>query len=472
MLYSMFSRGLRAGLGCVFALSILAEDAGSFAEQYRVTANRLIDAALTDKAGMEKLSYLCDRIGNRLSGSAGLERAVAWAAEQMKSDGLSNVVLPRVKVPHWVRGEESASLVEPVAKRLYMLGLGGSVATPKRGITAPVVPVSSFEDLERKGRERIAGKIVLFNVPFETYPRTVEFRTNGPSRAANLGAVATLVRSITPTSIQSPHTGALEYSEGIPKIPAAAVSVEDALMIQRLVDAGNTVTVHLEMEAHTLPEAESANVIGEIPGREKPEEVVVIGGHIDSWDVGTGAQDDGAGIVTALEAAHLIHELGLHPRRTLRVVFWTNEENGGAGGEAYREWVGSNLRNHVAAIEMDSGAEKPTGFGISSLNDLQGPLNRVREIGRLLDRIDAGSVQSGGGGADISPLMRDGVPGLAVRTVGTSYFNWHHSRADTVDKVKLEDLRANIAAMAVMAYVLADMPEPLRPVNFINSARR
>jgi Zn-dependent M28 family amino/carboxypeptidase len=176
--------------------------------------------------------------------------------------------------------------------------------------------------------------------------------------------------------------------------------------------------------------------------------------------------------VTALEAAYLIRELGLHPRRTLRVVFWTNEENGGAGGEAYREWVGREVRNHVAAIEMDSGAEKPTGFGISSLNDLQGPLNRVREIGRLLDRIDAGSVQAGGGGADIAPLMRDGVPGLAVRTVGTSYFNWHHSRADTVDKVKLEDLRANIAAMAVMAYILADMPEPLRPVTFVNSARR
>jgi Zn-dependent M28 family amino/carboxypeptidase len=216
------------------------------------------------------------------------------------------------------------------------------------------------------------------------------------------------------------------------------------------------------MEGRTLPDADSANVIGEIPGREKPEEIVVIGGHIDSWDVGAGAQDDGSGIITALEAAYLIKKLGLQPRRTLRVVFWTNEENGGMGGEAYRDWVGDQVKNHVAAIEMDGGAEKPAGFGISGRSDMQGMLSRVREIGRLLERIDAGSIQPGGGGADISPLMRDGVPGLAVRTVGTHYFDWHHTRSDTTDKVKLEDLRANIAAMAVMAYVLADMPEGLR----------
>jgi hypothetical protein len=412
---------------------------------------------------MEKLSYLCDRIGNRLSGSPALEKAITWAAAQMKQDGLANVTTPLVKVPHWVRGNESASLVEPVNKPLTILGLGGSIATSKKGITAEVVPVSTFEELDKKGKT-VEGKIVLFNVPYEGYGRTVTFRTAGASRAARLGAVAMLVRSITPVSLQSPHTGALEYTQGIPKIPAAAVTIEDAMLMQRLVDAGNTVTVHLEMEARTLPDADSANVIGEIPGREKPEEVVVIGGHIDSWDVGAGAQDDGSGIITALEAAYLIHKLGLQPRRTLRVVFWTNEENGGMGGEAYRDWVGDQVKNHVAAIEMDGGAEKPAGFGISGRSDMQGMLARVREIGRLLERIDAGSIQSGGGGADISPLMRDGVPGLAVRTVGTHYFDWHHTRADTIDKVKLEDLRANIAAMAVMAYVLADMPDGLRQV--------
>jgi Zn-dependent M28 family amino/carboxypeptidase len=444
---------------------LFAQNAGDLTEQYHDSASKLIEASLADQGGMQKLAYLCDRIGHRLSGSQELEKAVVWAAAQMKADGLVNVVTPRVKVPHWVRGNESAALIEPVAHPLTILGLGESVATPKRGITAQVVPVSSFEDLEKKGRAAIEGKIVLFNVPYESYNRTVVYRTAGPSRAARLGAVAALVRSITPVSIQSPHTGALEYAEGFPKIPAAAVTIEDALLIQRLVDAGNSVVVHLEMEAHMLPDAESANVIGEIPGRERPDEVVVIGGHLDSWDVGAGAQDDGTGCITALEAAHIIHQLGMVPRRTLRVVFWTNEENGGAGGEAYRKWAGDTVKDHVAAIEMDGGAEKPTGFGLSASGDLQSMLGRVREIGALLDRIDATSIEPGGGGADIAPIMTDGVPGLALRTVGTHYFDWHHTRADTTDKVKLEDLRANIAAMAVMAYVLADMPAPLRQVT-------
>jgi carboxypeptidase Q len=450
---------------CIVAWTpiLFAQEGQSLTDRYRETATKLIDAALLDNAGMDKLAYLCDRIGNRLSGSPGLEKAVAWAAMQMKQDGLANIVTPSVKVPHWIRGNESASMLEPVNKPLTILGLGGSIATPKKGITAQVVPVSSFDELDKKGKA-VAGKIVLLNVPYEGYGRTVTYRYLGASRAARLGAVAMLVRSITPVSIQSPHTGALDYTPGIAKIPAAAVTVEDATLMQRLVDAGNEVTVHLEMEARTLPDADSANVIGEIPGREKPEEIVVIGGHLDSWDVGAGAQDDGSGCITALEAAYLIKKLGLQPRRTLRVVFWTNEENGGMGGDAYRAWVGDQVKNHVAAIEMDGGAEKPTGFGISGRNDLQGMLARVREIGRLLDRVDAGSIQPGGGGADISPIMADGVPGLAVRTVGTHYFDWHHTRADTTDKVNLDDLRANIAAMAVMAYVLADMPEALRQV--------
>jgi Zn-dependent M28 family amino/carboxypeptidase len=451
--------------GSALAASLFAQNAGTLTEQYRDPASKLIDASLSDQGGMDKLAYLCDRIGNRLSGSPGLEKAVAWAAAQMKADGLTNVVTPRVKVPHWVRGNESAALLEPVNRPLTILGLGGSIATPKRGITAEVVPVASFEDLDHRSRASIEGKIVLFNVPYEGYNRTVAYRTTGPSRAARLGAVAALVRSVTPLSLQSPHTGALEYSDGFPKIPAAAVTIEDALLIQRLVDTGNPVVAHLEMEAHTLPDADSANVIGEIPGRERPDEIVVIGGHLDSWDVGAGAQDDGTGCITALEAAHIIHALGLTPRRTLRVVFWTNEENGGAGGEAYRAWAGATVKNHVAAIEMDGGAEKPTGFGLSANGDLQAVLGRVREIGTLLDRIDAGSIQPGGGGADIAPIMIDGVPGLALRTVGTHYFDWHHSRADTTDKVKIEDLRANIAAMAVMAYVLADMPAPLRQIT-------
>jgi hypothetical protein len=427
-------------------------------ESYKEVSARIIAAALADQDGYAKLSYLCDRIGNRISGSDSLNAAIAWAAARMKRDGLENVATPAVKVPHWVRGNEDAEMVKPVRHTLSMLGLGGSVATPPDGITAEVVPVSSFEALNALGREKVAGKMVLFNVPYEGYGKTVAYRGDGPSRAAKLGAVAMLLRSVGSLSMQTPHTGALNYTESDPKIPAAAITLEDATLIQRLTDAGETVSVHLYMEAHTLPDADSANVMGEITGREKPEEIVVMGGHIDSWDVGAGAEDDGTGIMASLEAVTIVKKLGLHPRRTLRVVFWTNEENGGAGGRAYRDMVDGKIHNYVAAIEMDGGAEKPVGFGVSPGG---AALARAKEIGRLLEPIGADTIQEGGGGSDIGPLMHDGVPGLGLFTVGQHYFDWHHSRTDTVDKIDPREFRQCVAAMAVMGYVLADMPERL-----------
>src|SRR5579863_5360767 len=333
--------------------------------KYQATANKLIDAALADEAGLNRLEYLCYRIGNRLSGSAALDQAIAWGAEQMRQAGLANVRTIPVKVPHWVRGRESAEMLEPLQKPLFMLGLGGSVATPPDGITADVVTVSSFDELEKLGRRAVEGKIVLYDAPFTTYGQTVLYRSNGASRAARLGAVAALVRSVTPRSLRDPHTGAMQYSASDPKIPTAAVSVEDAMWMHALARAGQRVRVHLDMEAHMEPDADSADVMGEIVGREKPDEVVVIGGHIDSWDVGQGAHDDGSGIMAALEAAALIRKLGLQPRRMIRVVFWTNEENGGRGGVAYRDWAAAQGTKHVAAIEMDGGAEKPIGFDLA-----------------------------------------------------------------------------------------------------------
>jgi hypothetical protein len=433
-------------------------------EQYRATADRLIDAALADNEGYAKLTYLCDRIGNRISGSPSLEKAVAWSVEQMKRDGLVNVKALPVKVPHWVRGRESAKLIAPVEKPLHMLGLGMSVGTTAEGITAEVVVVSDFEQLEQLGRERVQGKIVVFNAAYKGYGTTVINRTAGASRAAALGAVAVLVRSITPLAVQLPHTGALNYQEGVAKIPAAAITIEDALLLERLSKSGSPVKVHLEMEAHEAPEADSANVIGEITGIELPEEVVVLGGHLDSWDVGQGAQDDGSGIMASLEAVALIHKLGLKPRRTIRVVFWVNEENGGKGGEAYRRWVGDKLSYQVAAIEMDGGAERPLGFGFGGgrRGENAAPdgasMAMLKQAGKLLERIGAGEITPGGGGSDISPLTREGVPGLSPRTTGEHYFDWHHTQADTLDKVNLDDFRKNIAGLAVMSYVLADMP--------------
>jgi len=440
------------------AVPVALAAAPPLSETYKEVSSEIISAALADQDGYAKLAYLCDHIGNRLSGSDSLNAAIEWAAAQMKRDGLEHVATSAVKVPHWVRGHEDAEVVEPVRRQLTMLGLGGSVATPAGGITADVVPVSSFDALNALGRSQVAGKIVLFNVPYEGYGRTVVYRTAGPSRAARLGAVAVLLRSVGSLAMQTPHTGALNYSQADPAIPAAAITFEDATLIQRLTDAGETVRVHLYMEAHTLPDADSANVMGEIPGREKPDEIVVMGGHIDSWDVGAGAQDDGSGIMAALEAAAVIKKLGLHPRRTLRVVFWTNEENGTAGARAYRDMVGDKIRNYAAAIEMDGGAEKPVGFGVSPGGAV---LARVREIGHLLEPIGVDTVREGGGGADIGPLMRDGVPGLGLFTIGQHYFDWHHSRTDTVDKIAPRDFQECIAALAVMGYVLADMPQRL-----------
>jgi Zn-dependent M28 family amino/carboxypeptidase len=269
----------------------------------------------------------------------------------------------------------------------------------------------------------------------------------------------------------------LRYSEGAPQIPAAAVSIEDALLLSRLQASGATPRVHLAMQAHMEPDAEAANVIGEIRGSEHPEEVVVMGGHIDSWDVGQGAQDDGAGIMATLEAAALIHRLGLKPKRTIRVAFWVNEENGGRGGQAYLQWVGDGVKNHVAAIEMDEGAERPLGFGYGGFAsarrilageppsteakpspERQASIEICRQIGQLLTSIQANEVNGEGGGSDIEPLVSKGVPSLSPTTTAEHYFDWHHTQADTVDKVNPDDFRRNVAVLAVLSYVLADMP--------------
>jgi hypothetical protein len=453
----MISRTSALALLFLAASSGFAQNSSSdLTERYRATAGKLIQAALADTEGYDRLEYLCYRIGNRLSGSASLEKAIAWSVEQMKAAGLSNVRIIPAKVPHWVRGAESGRILAPLDQPLHMLGLGMSIGTPPGGITADAVAVSSFDDLAKLGRDKVQGKIVVYNYAFQGYGSGRNYRQSGASRAAALGAVAALVRSATPLAMQIPHTGAMEYDEAQPKIPTAAISPEDALMIGRLVSEGVPVKIHLEMGAQMLPDADSGDVIGEIPGTEHREEVVVIGGHIDSWDVGQGAQDDGASIMACLQALALIHKLGLQPRRTLRVAFWVNEENGGRGGEAYRAFVGDQIRNQVAALEMDGGAETPRGFGAGV--DARS-MDLLRQIGPLLEPIGAGEITGGGGGEDINPLIRDGVPGFAERAAGTHYFDWHHSAADTLDKVNPDDFRKSIAALAVFSYALADMPE-------------
>jgi carboxypeptidase Q len=429
-------------------------------DNYRATAGRIIGAALVSDHAYTRLSHLTDHIGHRLSGSTALERAIEWALAEMKRDGLDNVRGEKVMVPHWVRGEESLEITSPRAMKLSMLGLGNSAGTPAEGITAEAVVVRNFAELDALG-ERVRGKIVVYNVPFTNYGATVQYRSSGPSRAARYGAVAAIVRSVTPVSLQSPHTGGLNYDQRQPKIPAAAISIEAAELLQRMHDRGERTTLRLKMEAKFLPDAESANVIAELRGSEKPDEVVLISGHFDSWDVGQGAHDDGGGCIIAWEAVRLLKELGLKPRRTIRVVLYTNEENGLRGGNAYRDTHRAELAKHIFAIESDSGTYRPEGLGLAATAPPQVRSN-LREIAKLLRGIGADGVAASGGGADIGPIMREGVPGASLDVDGSHYFDIHHTASDTMDKIDPRDLQLCVAAMAVFAYTIADIPEPLR----------
>ena len=442
-------------LALMFAAPLAAQSS-SIATTYRAPADSLINAALKDSAAWNRLAKLTDTFGNRLSGSQSLERAIDWIIAEMKRDGLENVRGEPVMVPHWVRGEESLTLVQP-RRTLPILGLGGSIGTPKKGITAPVMIVADFDELTRRAAEA-KGKIVLFDAPFTNYGETVRYRVGGASAAAKVGAVAALVRSITPMSLRTPHAGVMHYDSTVAKIPTAAVTVEDALMLRRMVERGENPVVTLKMSARFLPDAPSRNVVAELRGSTNPDEVVVLGGHIDSWDVGQGAMDDGGGVVAAWEAVRLMKQLGLRPRRTVRVVAWTNEENGTAGGKAYRDAHRAEIEKHVLALESDDGVFRPRGVSFTGTDSATAV---IRQVATLLDRIGAGGVAPNGGGADIGPITQLGVPAMSPDVDGSKYFWYHHTEADTMDKLDPHDVALCVATMAVMAYVVADLPEPL-----------
>jgi carboxypeptidase Q len=436
-------------------------------DRYWKTAEDLISASQEGNEGWNRLVYLCRSIGHRLSGSPGYEAAVNWAAAEMRRDGLQFVSTPPVWVTYWERGPEYAALVTPEFRTLSILGLGGSIPTPPGGITAPVIAVRSFAELDQLDPEQVRDRIVLFNPAYESYGRTVAYRVSGPSRASRLGAVASLVRSIAPAGLSLPHTGQLQYDSQVP-IPAAALTVEDAQYIYDLCQSGAEVTLHLSLESRSHPNVLTANVIGEIPGSRWPDEVVVIGGHLDSWDIGEGASDNASGSVVAMEAARLILGSGLVPKRTIRLVLWSNEENGMRGAVAYRNWIGDKISEHVAALELDIGLETTLGFGLGSgkkgTSGYRRGLATLAEIAQLARPTGIDQAFEGGGGADIALLMREGVPALGLRTVSDRYFLWHHTTADTIDNLDPENFRRQSAAVAIMAFVLADMPERLDQV--------
>jgi carboxypeptidase Q len=430
-------------------------DRAGWMEESRVSA--LLSAATNNGVAMARLVELCDTFGPRFSGTTNLEAAIDWSLDLLRQDGFSNVRGEPVLVPRWVRGEESLEELMPRFQSLPVLGLGGTVGTLPEGVTASVLVVTNFAELQVRQAEAV-GRIVVFQAPYTAYGDIVRYRYRGAIEAAKAGAVASLVRSATPFSLQTPHTGGMAYEEGVPKIPHAAITVEEGERLLREQQRGRTPVLRLRLGARTLPDVISRNVIAELPGRERPEEVVVVGGHIDSWDVAPGALDDAGGCVAAWEALRLLKESGYRPRRTLRLVLWTNEENGLRGARAYADRMPDELARHVVAIESDWGIGPVKGFAFAGSGQAQVEL---RQILGWLRELGADQLQRGSGGSDLGPLLQAGVPVMDLWTDRRDYFWFHHSAADTVDKVDAAELNRCVAALAVMLYGLAEMPEPL-----------
>jgi carboxypeptidase Q len=431
---------------------------------------KLRDAALSSDYAWRQVAHLTENIGPRPSGSPQAQRAVEYVAAELGRLGL-DVKLQKIMVPHWVRGEERARLTEfpgqapGTTQKIVLAALGNSAATPPEGLTAEVVVVNDFDELAALGREKVVGRIVLFNHKFdkrmaaqgdafEAYSRAVVYRSGGGKAAKELGAVASLVRSVGNADYRLPHTG----NSAAAGIPAAAVTAEDADLLADLTGQGRVV-MNLVLTPQTLADEVSYNVIADLKGSEHPEQVVIVSGHLDSWDLGTGAIDDASGVAVAMQAANLYRQLGLRPKRTLRVVAWMNEENGLRGGNAYASEYKSDLANHVAAIESDSGAGHPLGFqGLFK----PAAIEALRPLAKVLAPIGADLLQtSTEAEADIEPIGGSGVPLFGLMQDSRTYFDYHHTPADTLDKVHPQELAENAAAMAVLSYALADMPQTL-----------
>lgn len=433
--------------------------------------SRLRDAALADDYAYQQVAHLTDNIGPRPAGSAQAEHAAEYVGQEMRRLGLE-VRLEEVMVPHWVRGSETAELTEypgqapGTTQKIVLTALGGNTPTPAEGLSAEVVVVKSFDELRDLGRDRVAGKIVLFDELFdkrkaadgfalEAYEEAARYRGNGARAAASLGAAASLIRSAGGAEYRLPHTGWSQPAG----IPAGAVTAEDADLIARLAAQG-TVRMHLVLTSQNMPEVLSHNVVADLKGSEHPEQIVIVSGHLDSWDLGTGAIDDAAGVGVAMETAELLQRLQLRPRRTIRVVAWMDEENGGAGHLAYAKAHEAEFGNHIAALESDLGADHPLGFSVkmtpAAMAELEPVQTILRSFGANLLKETRNSP-----GADIAPMAKAGVPALGVIQDGRTYFDYHHSAADTLDKIIPQQLRENAAAMAVMGYALAQMDQPL-----------
>ena len=430
-------------------------------------ASAIVQSALGRQEATDMLRRLCEAAPQRLSGSPGAAAAVEWARQEMERMGFDNVRLEPCTVPHWERGElaELTLLADGGGRALPILALGGSVATPADGIEAEVIEVRDFEELRALG-EAARGRIVFFNRPmdpaerdpFRAYGGAVDQRSRGAIEAAKAGALAAIVRSMTMRLDDFPHTGTMHYEEGVAQVPGVAVSTLGAERLSAQIARGGPLRARLRLDCKTYPDAPSFNVVGELLGSEHPEQVLVVGGHLDAWDVGQGAHDDGAGCVQALEALRLIRAAGLKPRRTIRAVMFMNEENGLRGGSAYYAAHLEQMDQHVLALESDRGGFSPRGFTSDAGPEAMAVL---REVAALLKPIGIADVFPGGGGVDISPMRASGVPQVGYLPDGQRYFDFHHSERDVLEAVHPRELQLGAAAMAALLYVVADLPETL-----------
>ena len=427
------------------------------------TIKRIYNESLTNGESYKMLDYLTNKIGGRLSGSPQAAAAVEWSRQVMEAYGFDKVYLQEVKVPHWIRGsKEKASIVNSKkigSKQVKVCALGNSIGTGPGGVHGNIIEVQNFEELESLGKENIEGKIVFFNRPldptkintFAAYGGAVNQRGSGASQAAKYGAIGTVVRSMNPYLDDIPHTGSLRYDPELPKIPAVAISTNDAELLSSLLKGDPDLNFYFETHCKMLPEVTSYNVIGELTGTEIPEEIIVVGGHLDSWDLGDGAHDDGSGCVQSIEVLRIFKSLGINPKRTIRAVMFMNEENGLRGGLKYAEMAASNNENHIAAMESDRGGFTPKGFGLSGTPE---QVEKFKNWSKYFKPYGIHEFAESGGGADIGPLKSHGTALIGYIPDSQRYFRFHHSSLDTFEFVNKRELELGAASMAALVYLI------------------
>lgn len=425
---------------------------------YQDVVSQIIDFSLRGRGqnqSYDRLAAFTDKFGARISGSQNLEDSIDYMLQVLEQDGLDSVHGEAVNVTHWVRGKEYARLLSPPRDYdMALTGLGGSIGTGGKELTAEAVVVSSFDDLNSS----VAGKIVVFNEDFVSYSETAAYRVSGASKASKYGAVATLIRSVTPQSIYSPHTGVQEYQHGVEPIPAACITVEDAQMLHRMQDRGDALRITLYMEAQTLTPSISRNTVAELQGALHPDEVVLVSGHLDSWDVGQGAMDDGGGAFVSWQALSILRQMGLRPKRTIRLVMWTDEESGGVGSKQYYDAHKADADKFSILFESDMGVFLPYGIGFTGSKQARGVME---QIGGLLSSINSTAVYDDGGETDTGWWAELGVPLGTLVTHNERYFWFHHSNGDTMSVLDPDQMNRCAAVFASYAYVLADMDDKL-----------